>query len=416
MTAAPVTDAAQKLAQAKDTDVFEVDAVLFDMDGTLVDSISAVEAAWGEVACELGRDPEEVIAATHGKRAVDNLRSLKPWIKSHEMDDAVVAFEETILQFADSLRTPSAANSRRNSRSASRRNSQSASRRASASAGVAGRKLSQGGGVNPFGLSQGLSKLSEAQQSEEVFEEDDLDEKLHEAFDDEEEAFDGAIRILPGVREMIDAIPDGKYAVATSSARTYAYGAMERVGIVPPPVTITAEHPELKRGKPHPDPFLLAAKKLGFDPTKCLVIEDSPSGIKAAVASGGITIAVCTSHNYQKINNLGAHYVVYSLSQVQIKPLESGKLQVTVEHPEDAISKMNEGEVCQGLLPEEVDAAIAKFKELNLAKQNKAAAKATGASSSSAAAASKSNDASSTSVKPAAVASSDSTAAVSAAA
>ncbi|KAL9933291.1 hypothetical protein V8E36_008009 [Tilletia maclaganii] len=371
------SEPAVKIAHVKDTDVFEVDAVLFDMDGTLVDSISAVEAAWGEVACELGRNPEEVIAATHGKRAVDNLRSLKPWIKAHEMDDAVVAFEETILQFADAKRTPSAANSRRGSRSAS----QSASRRASSSAGVAGRKLSQSGGVNPFGLSQGLSKLSEAQKSEDVFEDDDdanLDSKLTEAFDDEEEAFDGAIRILPGVREMIDSIPEGKYAVATSSARTYAYGAMERVGIVPPPVTITAEHPELKRGKPHPDPFLLAAKKLGFDPTKCLVIEDSPSGIKAAVASGGITIAVCTSHNYQKISNLGAHYVVYSLSQVVIKPLENGKLQVTIDHPHDAITKMNEGEVCQGLLPEEVDAAIAKFKELNLAKQTKKAAAAGG--------------------------------------
>ncbi|KAE8226314.1 hypothetical protein CF319_g1071 [Tilletia indica] len=370
MTADAPTTTIQKLAEVKDTEVFEVDAVLFDMDGTLVDSISAVEAAWGEVACELGRDPEEVIAATHGKRAVDNLRSLKPWIKSHEMDDAVVAFEETILQFADSLRTPSAANSRRGSRSAS----QSASRRASASAGVAGRKLSQGGGVNPFGLSQGLSKLSEAQHSEEVFEEDDdLDDKLQEAFEDEEEAFDGAIRILPGVREMIDSIPDGKYAVATSSARTYAYGAMQRVGIVPPPVTITAEHPELKRGKPHPDPFLLAAKKLGFDCSKCLVIEDSPSGIKAAVASGGITIAVCTSHTYHKINNLGAQHVVYSLSQVKITPLDSGKLQVTIEHPEHEVGKMNEGEICQGLLPSEIDDAIAKFKELNLAKQNKAA-------------------------------------------
>ncbi|CAD6893010.1 unnamed protein product [Tilletia controversa] len=383
MTADAATTTQQKLAQVKDTEVFEVDAVLFDMDGTLVDSISAVEAAWGEVACELNRDPEEVIAATHGKRAIDNLRALKPWIKSHEMDDAVVAFEETILQFADSVRTPSAANSRRGSRSAS----QSASRRASSSAGVAGRKLSQGGGVNPFGLSQGLSKLSEAQTSD-VFEDDDaqLDQKLEDAFDDEEEAFDGAIRILPGVREMIDSIPDGKYAVATSSARTYAYGAMERVGIVPPPVTITAEHPELKRGKPHPDPFLLAAKKLGFDCSKCLVIEDSPSGIKAAVASGGVTIAVCTSHNYHKINNLGAQYIVWSLSQVKITPLESGKLQVSIEHPEHEIGKMNDGEVCQGLLPEEVDAAIAKFKELNLAKQNKAAGKTSSAAAGAAAA------------------------------
>ncbi len=319
-------------------------------------------AAWGAVAEELGKDVEEVIAATHGKRAVDNLASLKPWIRSHEMDDAVVAFETTILDYADGRRTPSVS---------SRRGSRSGSRRPSSSAGLSGRKLSQGslgGGVSPFGLSQGLSKLSDvnaASKDTSAFDDDDDEEEdaaLEHAFEEEEEAFDGAIRILPGVKEMIDAIPEGKYAVATSSARTYAYGAMERVGIVPPEVTITAEHPELKRGKPHPDPFLLAAKKLGYDPKKCLVVEDSPSGIKAAVASGGITIAVCTSHTYDKVCNLGAQHVVFSLDQVKISHEQDGRLKVVIEHPHHAVEKMNQGEVCQGLLPEEVDAAIAKFK------------------------------------------------------
>ncbi|KDN45472.1 HAD-like protein [Tilletiaria anomala UBC 951] len=364
----------KKVAQPKDAETFYVDAVLFDMDGTLVDSIAAVEAAWGAVAEELGRDPDEVIAATHGKRAVDNLASLKPWIRSHEMDDAVVAFETTILDYADGRRTPSIS---------SRRNSRSGSRRASSSAGVAGRKLSQGslsGGVSAFGLSQGLSKLSDinaASKETPAFDDEDEDdaalrEDLAEALDEEELAFDGAIRILPGVRQMIDAIPEGMYAVATSSARTYAYGAMQRVGIVPPQVTITAEHPELKRGKPHPDPFLLAAKKLGYDPRRCLVIEDSPSGIRAAVASGGITIAVCTSHTYEKVCSLGAHHVVFSLDQVTVTHDEQlGCLKVVVQHPPHAIDAMNAGEVCQGLLPEEVDAAIAKFKELDIAKKKR---------------------------------------------
>lgn len=41
----------------------------------------AVEAAWGSVAKELGKDPEEVIAATHGRRAIDNLRDLQPKLR-----------------------------------------------------------------------------------------------------------------------------------------------------------------------------------------------------------------------------------------------------------------------------------------------------------------------------------------------
>lgn len=66
---------------------FYRDAVLFDMDGTLTDSIAAVEAAWGKVAMDIGQDREYVIAATHGKSAVDNLAQFKPQIKAHEMDD-----------------------------------------------------------------------------------------------------------------------------------------------------------------------------------------------------------------------------------------------------------------------------------------------------------------------------------------
>jgi len=83
---------------------FYADAVLFDMDGTLTDSIAAVEAAWGKVAKDIGQDPAYVIAATHGKRAVDNLAQFKPSIRAHEMDAEVQKFEESILFFADAHR------------------------------------------------------------------------------------------------------------------------------------------------------------------------------------------------------------------------------------------------------------------------------------------------------------------------
>jgi beta-phosphoglucomutase-like phosphatase (HAD superfamily) len=62
------------------------------MDGTLVDSITAVEAAWSSVANELGMPADEVIAATHGRRAIDNLRDLKPKLRrltNEQMDEHV---------------------------------------------------------------------------------------------------------------------------------------------------------------------------------------------------------------------------------------------------------------------------------------------------------------------------------------
>jgi len=169
-------------------------------------------------------------------------------------------------------------------------------------------------------------------------------------WDLEADVMDRSVRILPGVRRMIDSIPEGRYCVATSGAKTYgtrsflliylgnvpnfflvvAYGAMTRVGITPPPVTITADDPRLKAGKPAPDPFLLAAECLGYDAKNCLVFEDSPSGIRAGVASGAIVVALCTSHEREKIENCGAHFVLEDMEQIHCTVLEDGKLGFTI--------------------------------------------------------------------------------------
>ena len=108
-----------------------------------------------------------------------------------------------------------------------------------------------------------------------------------------------------------------------------AYGCMSRVGIIPPPVTITADDKRLKAGKPAPDPFLLAADCLGYDPKKCVVFEDSPSGIRSGVASGATVIAVCTSHDRSKIENCGAHYVVENMDYVSCE-VEGDRLKFSV--------------------------------------------------------------------------------------
>jgi beta-phosphoglucomutase-like phosphatase (HAD superfamily) len=106
---------------------------------------------------------------------------------------------------------------------------------------------------------------------------------------------------------------------------------MTRVGIVPPKVTITADDKRLKAGKPAPDPFLLAARELGFSASKCVVFEDSPSGIRAGLASGATVIAVCTSHERKKIEDIGAHFVVENMESVRCVPCEDGRLKFTVQ-------------------------------------------------------------------------------------
>jgi beta-phosphoglucomutase-like phosphatase (HAD superfamily) len=97
-------------------------------------------------------------------------------------------------------------------------------------------------------------------------------------------------------------------------------------------VCVTAEDKRIEEGKPHPAPFLLAAKDLGVDPKKCVVFEDSPSGIKAALAAGCTAIAVCTSRKREKINQHGAHYVVDTMEKIKVEQLEDGQMKFTVTH------------------------------------------------------------------------------------
>lgn len=61
-------------------------------------------------------------------------------------------------------------------------------------------------------------------------------------------------------------------------------------------VTVCGDHPELKRGKPAPDIFLLCARALGVAPHDCLVFEDSRNGVEAARAAGMTVVGIDNVH------------------------------------------------------------------------------------------------------------------------
>ncbi|KIJ54317.1 hypothetical protein M422DRAFT_153617 [Sphaerobolus stellatus SS14] len=350
---------------ASKVNTFYADAVLFDMDGTLTDSIAAVEAAWGKVADDLELPRAEVIAATHGRRAVDNLAALKPHIKPEDMEAEVEAFERTILAYADAYNyrrtrpkilpvdsplsvyaSPSSVDTDESSSPPSLSLTPDSSLPPSRSSSTSefmrvpfmrGRtylealtSLEAAPGVVTDGsvvLNPDLMREEPMIQVPADVGKDMLAHDVSIALEADADAVDRSIRVLPGVHRVINSIPEGRYAVATSGARTYAHGALTRVGITPPPVTITASDPRLKNGKPHPEPFLLAASELGFPATRCVVFEDSPAGIKAGVASGATVIAVATSHDKEKIMDCGAHYVVDNMDSVKVTWMNEGDSQ-----------------------------------------------------------------------------------------
>jgi sugar-phosphatase len=59
---------------------------------------------------------------------------------------------------------------------------------------------------------------------------------------------------------------------------------MASAGLIPADVLVTGE--DVERGKPFPDPYVLAARRLGVSPEHCVVFEDAPAGIEAARAAG----------------------------------------------------------------------------------------------------------------------------------
>jgi HAD superfamily hydrolase (TIGR01509 family) len=92
---------------------------------------------------------------------------------------------------------------------------------------------------------------------------------------------------MPGVDALLASFREGSipFALATNSDGHYARLCLERGGLRDAfPVMVTRDQVAL--GKPEPDVFLEAARRLNVDPAACLVLEDSETGLMAALAAG----------------------------------------------------------------------------------------------------------------------------------
>jgi beta-phosphoglucomutase len=91
-------------------------------------------------------------------------------------------------------------------------------------------------------------------------------------------------------------------ALATQSHREHARRVLDILGLVDEfDVVVTRD--DVEHGKPDPEMHLLAARELGIEPEECLAIEDSPAGVKAALAADMEAIAVTTELTRQKFRD-----------------------------------------------------------------------------------------------------------------
>jgi len=176
-------------------------AILFDLDGVLVDSRRCIELVWHAWAAERGLDPAPFLAVAHGRRTSESVRLVAP-----HLDAATEA--------------------------------------------------------------RALDRLEEREAR--------------------------GLAAAPGARALLERLGEGEWAVVTSGSRAVATLRLGTSGLPVPRVCVTAD--DVRRGKPEPEGYLAAARRLGVDPPDCVVVEDSPTGLGAGKAAGMRVVAVLMTH------------------------------------------------------------------------------------------------------------------------
>jgi sugar-phosphatase len=180
--------------------VLRGDAILFDLDGVLVDSAAEIARAWSGWAADHGLSVARVLELAPGRPGESTIRSMAP-----QLSDAEVArhLRDTFRrQLDDPLGTPA----------------------------------------------------------------------------------------MPGAREALDSAATMRWAVVTSCSTSLATKRLDSAGLPLPDVLVTCDDVEV--GKPSPEGYLAAARRLAVAPARCIVIEDSPLGVEAARRGGMAAIAL----------------------------------------------------------------------------------------------------------------------------
>lgn len=147
--------------------------------------------------------------------------------------------------------------------------------------------------------------------------------------DEKERAYRDAVRadlpLAPGLRPLLQALQaaGARLAVGTSGPLENVDLVLDQGGLRP--FFGGVVHAGLvQRGKPAPDIFLRAAELVGAAPERCVVIEDAPTGVRAALAAGMRCVGVATTHDAGDLTAVGAHLVRPDLASLSVDDLLCG--------------------------------------------------------------------------------------------
>ena len=196
-------------------------AILFDLDGTLIESTLYIERLWQDWGLQHGVAPQYMSEVMHGRRAVEIVGSVAPHLP---VEDEVYALETAEIVQMEGMKS------------------------------------------------------------------------------------------YPGAKELLSALPRGKWAIATSGSLRVASARLNYANLPTPDVFVTAN--DVRAGKPAPDAYLLAAHRLSAKPSQCVVVEDTPAGIQAGKAAGMKVIGIASTRSRDLLRQ--ADVIVQRLADIKL--------------------------------------------------------------------------------------------------
>jgi sugar-phosphatase len=108
-----------------------------------------------------------------------------------------------------------------------------------------------------------------------------------------------SVSAFPEAALLLSSLPREAWAVVTSGTHALVTSRLAAAGLPLPSVLVTAE--DVAAGKPDPEGYLEAARRLGRPPADCLVVEDAPAGVEAAIAADMRVVALPTTHPREEL-------------------------------------------------------------------------------------------------------------------